>query len=310
MRIEEAKATFRGPMISVATPFTEDHALDINALHANIRLMVARGVRRGQGVLLVAAAGGEFPMMSMDERKEVTRASVEAAAGQVPVATSIQFNGTREVVELARYAGEVGAELGQLSAPYYYGPPDDDIYDLFKAASEGSDLPIMIYNNWWNTLSMNAETVARLATLENVVALKWSSPDMRAYTEGLHLFADKLAVIDNLGQHVWSSMMGAVGFITHLSNFWPEYPLEIWRLLQSRDYEGVIPVLARFKWKWAKWVQKVVEETEGEGPFIKAAMEEAGIAAGPPRPPARRPSQALLQELHELFEETGVPRAG
>jgi len=310
MRIEEAKATFRGPMISVATPFTEDHALDIDALRVNIRLMIDRGVRRGQGVLLVAAAGGEFPMMSMQERKEVTRASVEAAGGEVPVATSIQFNGTREVVELARYAREVGAELGQLSAPYYYGPPDDDIYDLFKAASEGSDLPIMIYNNWWNTLSMNAETVARLATLENVVALKWSSPDMRTYTEGLHLFADKLAVIDNLGQHVWANMMGAVGFITHLSNFWPEYPLEIWQLLQSRNYEGVIPVLARFKWKWAKWVEKVVAETEGEGPFIKAAMEEAGIAAGPPRPPARRPSQALLQELHELFEETGVPRAG
>ena len=83
MRIEEAKATFRGPMISVATPFTEDHALDIDALRVNIRLMIDRGVRRGQGVLLVAAAGGEFPMMAMQERKEVTRASVGAAGGEV-----------------------------------------------------------------------------------------------------------------------------------------------------------------------------------------------------------------------------------
>ena len=193
---------------------------------------------------------------------DVTRVSVEAAQGEVPGATSIQAEGTREVVELARYAHEVGAALGQLSAPSYYEPPDQDIVDLFETAATQSDLPIMIYNNWWNTLSMNAETVARLATLENVVALKWSSPDMRTYTEGLHLFADKLAVIDNLGQHVWANMMGAGGFITHLSNFWPEYPLEIWQLLQSRNYEGVIPVLARFKWKWAKWVQKVVAETD------------------------------------------------
>ena len=295
-------------MVSVATPFTESYELDLDGLRRSIRRMIDRGVRRGQGVLLVAAAGGEFPMLSMDERKEVTRVSVEAAAGEVPVATSIQFNGSREVVELARYAHEVGASLGQLSAPYYYGAPDDDIFDHFRAAAEDSDLPIMIYNNWWNTLNMNAETVDRLAGLRNVVALKWSSPDQRSFTEGLRLFADRLAVVDNSGQHVWSHMMGAVGFITHVSNFWPEYPLEIWDLLRRRAYEEVIPVLARFKWRWGKWVHEVVAETEGEGPFIKAAMEEVGIAAGPPRPPARRPSAPLLEELHELFAEVGVPR--
>ncbi len=310
MNVDEAKATFRGPMISVATPFTEAFDLDLDALRVNIRRMVDRGVRRGQGVLLVAAAGGEFPMMTMEERKEVTRASVEAANGDVAIATSIQFNGVREVVELARYAHEVGAELGQLSAPFYYEPPDDDIYDHFKAAAEGSDLPLMIYNNWWNTLSMNAQTVERLASLDGVVALKWSAPDMRSYNEGLRLFVDRMAVIDNLGQHVWSHMMGAVGFITHVSNFWPEYPLEIWELLSRKAYDEVIPTLDRFKWRWAKWVSKVVAETEGEGPFIKAGMEEVGIVAGPPRQPARRPSPALLEELHKLFVDVGVPREG
>ncbi len=308
MNIEVAKTTFCGPMVSVATPFTETFELDLDALRINIRRMIDRGVRRGQGVLLVAAAAGEFPMMTMEERKEVTRVSVEAANGDVPIATSIQFNGSREVVELARYAHEVGAELGQLSAPYYYGSPDDDIYDHFRAAAEGSNLSIMIYNNWWNTLSMNAETVERLSELPNVVALKWSSPDMRTYTEGLHQFADRLGIIDNHGQHVWSNMMGAVGFITHIGNFWPEYPLGIWDLLQKKAYEEVIPVLARFKWHWSKWTAKVVAETEGEGPFIKAAMEEVGMIAGPPRPPARRPSSARLEELQRLFEEVGVPR--
>ena len=309
MDVEQAKATFCGPMVSVATPFTENFELDLEALTKNIRLMIDRGVRRGQGVLLVAAAGGEFPMMSMEERKEVTRVSVEAAGGEVPVATSIQFNGTREVVELARYAREVGADLGQLSAPYYYGAPDEDIFQHFKAASEDGGLPIMIYNNWWNTQSMNAETVERLTGLRNVVALKWSAPDMSSYTAGLHRFADRLAIVDNLGQYVWSRMMGAVGFITHVSNFWPEYPLEIWNLLVRPANEEIIPQLARFNWHWEKWVKKVVQETEGEGPFIKAAMEEVGIQVGPPRPPARRPSAALRDELHRLFAEVGVPSA-
>ena len=290
-------------MISVATPLTPDFELDLDALRSNVRFMIDRGVRQGQGVLLVAAAGGEVPMLSMEERKEVTRVSVEAARGEVPVATSIQFNGTREVVEMARFAYEVGASLGQLSAPFYYEPPDDDIFGRFKAASIESDLPIMIYNNWWNTLNMNIDMVARLAELRNVVVLKWSAPNSGQFTEGLHELTDRLAIIDNSGQHVWAHMMGAVGFITHVSNFWPEYPLEIWNLLEQQDYRQVIQKLTEFKWRWRKWVGKVVAETEGEGPFIKAAMEEVGLPAGPPRPPARPVSPALREELHRLLSE-------
>ena len=307
MDVQQAQATFRGPMISVATPLTADFELDLTALRDNIRFMIDRGVRQGQGVLLVAAAGGEFPMLSMDERKEVTRVSVEAAGGEVPVATSIQFNGTREAVELANYAHQVGASLGQLSAPYYYEPPDGDIHAHFQTVSEESDLPIMIYNNWWNTLNMNLDMVERLSQLRNVVVLKWSAPSWREYTEGLHRFADRLAIIDNEGQHVWSHMMGAVGFITHLSNFWPEYPLAIWNLQQQKAYEQIILQLAAFKWPWRKWIGKVVKETEGEGPFIKAAMEEVGLPAGPPRAPARPVGEELRKELRQLLKEAGAP---
>lgn len=308
MGVQQAKELFRGPMVSVATPFISDFELDLDALHSNIRYMIDRGMKTGQGVLLVAAAGGEFPMLNMAERKTIIKASVEAAAGQIPVAASIQFNSTREVIELARYAHEVGAALGQLSAPYYYGPPEGDIFYLFETVSEENDLPIMIYNNWWTTPNMNVETAERLAELRTVVALKWSAPSASQFTEGLHRLAGKLAIIDNHGMQVWSHMLGAVGFITHLSNFWPEYPLELWDLLEGQKYAQAIERLAQFKWQWRKWVQKVVQETEGEGPFIKAAMEEVGLPAGPPRPPARPVSTALREELHQLFAEVGVPK--
>ena len=301
MDVQQAKAVFRGPMVSVATPITPDFELDLEALRTNIRFMVERGVRQGQGVLLVAAAGGEFPMLSLEERKEGTRVSVEAAQGDVPVATSLQFTGTREVVEMARFSHEVGAALGQLSAPYYYEPPAGDIFGLFEAVSTESDLPIMIYNNWWNTLNMNVDMVESLAELPNVVVLKWSAPSSAQYTDGLRRLADRLAVIDNGSQHVWSHMMGTVGFITHLSNFWPEYPLEIWNLLEQENYRQAIQKLAGFKRDWHKWVVKVCQETEGEGPFIKAAMEEVGLPAGPPRPPARPVSAALREEFGQLL---------
>jgi len=166
----------------------------------------------------------------------------------------------------------------------------------------------MIYNNWWNTLNMNLSMVERLAQLPTVVALKWSAPSSGQFTEGLHRMANRLAVIDNENQIVWSHMMGAVGFITHVSNFWPAYPGELADLLQQRRYDEVIARLAFFQWPWSQWVDKAVAETEGEGPFIKVAMEEVGLRVGPPRPPARPLSAALRQELHELFVRVGVPR--
>jgi len=305
--VEWAKATFRGPMVSVATPFTDDYELDLGALQENIRFMIDRGMRTGRGVLLVAAAGGEFPMLTMEERKRIIKASVEAARGQVPIAASIQFVATRQVVELAGYAHEVGALLGQLSAPYYYPPPSADILGLFKAVSDQTSLPIMIYNNWWVTLNMNKETVARLAELPNVVALKWSAPSSFEFTQGLRTFADRLAIIDNENQMIWSHMLGAVGFITHIGNFWPEYPLALWDLLEGRRYEEAIDKLAQFQWPWLEWAGQAGQETEGEGPFIKAAMEEVGLRAGPPRPPARPVSSQLREKLCRLFETVSVP---
>jgi 4-hydroxy-tetrahydrodipicolinate synthase len=293
-------------MISVATPMTSGFDLDLEALADNVRWMIEGGVRTGQGVLLVAAAGGEFPMLSIDERKQVIAASVEAAEGRVPIAASIQALATREVVELAAYAHEVGAELGQLSAPYYYPPPEEDIYQLFKAVSDETDLPVMIYNNWWNTSNMNVETVGRLAELENVVALKWSAPTSAQFTAGLRRYADRLAIIDNQGLFVWSHMLGAVGFITHEGNFWPAYPLKVWELLESEDYEALIETLD-FHWAWRAWAHGVAQETEGEGPFIKAAMALVGRPAGPPRPPGRPVRPAQLTALKQLFTAVGVP---
>ena len=308
MDVKGAKELFRGPMVSVATPFTPDFKLDLDALRHNIRFMIDHGVKTGNGILLVAAAGGEFPMLNMEERKEIIKVSVETAQDRIPIAASIQFDGTREIIQLARYAHEHGASLGQLSAPSYYPPPEEDIFQLFKTVSEESDLPIMIYNNWWTTPNMNAGTVERLAGLKNVVALKWSAPSENDYTEGLYRFSNRLAIIDNHGMQVWSHMLGAVGFITHQSNFWPEYPHGLWELLEGKNYNQTIEELARFNWRWSKWTHKVTQETEGEGPFIKAAMDEVGLSAGPPRPPARSVSPGLREELHVLFTEVGVPK--
>ena len=300
----------RGPVVAVPTPFHDDYSLDLDGLGANLREIVARGVTRGDGVLLVAGAAGEFPALSRDERIAVMRASV-AAAGGTPVATSIQHTDWRETLALARAAADEGVEVAQLGVPYYYNATADDLVRLVEAVGDASPIPVMIYSTWWEGgLDMDPPLLRRLAELENVQALKWSAPGYDRFTEGVAAVADRLAVIDNQAMHVWGHVLGATGFVTHVSNFWPEYILEIWRALEQRDYDAVPALLGRFKWAWSRWAGAVQAETGGEGPFIKAAMDAAGLVGGVPRPPAVRPSAPLLAELQALFRDADVPRAG
>ena len=298
-----------GPMVAVATPFTEDYALDLDALQDNIRFMIGRGVRIGDGSLLVGGAAGEHPTLNVDERKAVMTAAVEAAQGEVPVLSSIQHTDTRVIVELARHASKVGLNGAQLGSTYYYTPSEGDALRLFQMVAKESDVSLMIYHTWWEGLNMSLDLLQRLAEIESVRSLKWSAPDAEHYRQTLVALADSLVIIDNSGQQVLSHLLGARGFITHLSGFWPEYPLEIWRLLEQRDYVAAKDKLSAFKWKWNQWRSKVIDVTGGEGPFIKAAMEAVGLQTGPPRPPSVRPPKHLLDELRVLLDSAGLPQA-
>ena len=309
MKPEEIRNWLCGPMVAVATPFTEDFALDLEALQENIRFMIDNGLKTGQGILLVGGAGGEHPTMNVEERKAVMKASIEASQGEVPVLTSIQHTDMRVIVELAQHASKVGLQGVQLGPTYYYPPTDGDALRVFQAVAEASDVSIMIYHTWWEGLNMSLDLLQRLAEIETVRALKWSAPDPAQYRDGLLALANDLVVIDNSGQYILSHMLGARGFITHIGGFWPQHSVQIWQLLEKRDYAAVNEKLVSFNFKWSRWVSKVTKVTGGEGPFIKATMEALGLRAGPPRPPSVRPPKHLIDELRGLLDSAGVPQA-
>ncbi len=296
-------------MVAVATPFKEDYSLDLDALRDNVRFMINRGVRTGEGVLLVGGAGGEHPAMNVDERKAVMDVAMEAANGEVPVATSVQHTDTRIVVELAQHASASGLQGVQLGPTYYYVPTEGDVSRLFKLVAAESSVMLMIYHTPWEGLNMSMGLLRELADMPTVGALKWAAPTPEYFEEGLREFSGKLAVIDNEGRHVLSHQLGARGFITHLSGFWPEYPRDIWRSLEAGDYDGAQRLLESFKYPWSKWREQVAAVTGGEGPFIKTAMEEVGLRIGPPRPPSTRAPESFLPALRELLRKAGTPMA-
>ena len=297
----------RGPMIPMATPFTEDFQLDLEAFSYNVNFTIEHGVKTGNGALLVGGAAGEHPLLNIEERKTIMTTAVEAANNRVPILTSVQHTDPRIVIELAKHAAKVGLQAVQVSPLYYYPATDQDVLRLFKQVSEQIDISIMVYNTWWLGFHMNSDLLNQLAQIEIVRALKWAAPDQESFRGIISSFHKELVIYDNTDQLSWSHALGAQGFIGHLGTCWPEYPLRTWELLEKRDYDGVEDHLDSFKVPWRRWVEKVQVLTAGEGPLVKAPMQIAGLPAGPPRPPAIRPPYHLIRELEDIMKHAGVP---
>jgi 4-hydroxy-tetrahydrodipicolinate synthase len=306
----ETRQWLCGPVVAVATPFHDDLSLDLDGLAENIEAMIQRGIRTGDGVLLVAGAAGEFPMLSVEERKAVMAASVKAANGRVPVMASIQHIDVRETVDLVKFAADAGLDGVQHGATFYYPATEDDFFRLTDIVSKAARIPLMAYSTWWEGgIVMTPPILRRLAEIEHVEAVKWSAPTHDGFTAGVAAIADRLVVVDNYGAHVWGHLLGGRGFVTHVGNFWPEYVVSLWRELEVGDYQAATKRLGAFKWAWSEFAGSVAATSGGEGPFIKAGLDVAGLHGGPVRPPAAAATPAQHEQLRALFESAGVPMA-
>ena len=310
MRPEDIKEWLVGPLTAMATPFTEDYELDLDALRAHIRFLVDHGMRLGDSALLVAAGAGEDTVMSVQERKALMDVAVEAAGGEVPVLAGINHPDIREIADLAQHAEKAGIAAVQLAPVYHYETAEGDIYRVYESISRESDVPVIVYHTWWTGRHFSESLLQDLKDLPTVRAIKWSSNDEVLYKKGIVALRDDLAICDNQGNQILNHMLGGRSFVTHVGNIWPEYVVDIWRLLQQEDYTGVLEKLSKFDWQWDDWEAKAMQETGGHGSYLKAAMEAVGLRAGLPRPPSVRPSAKLLLELRGLLERCGIPPAG
>ena len=307
--IAQVKRALRGPMLPVITNLNRDLSIDHAAIRENVRFVIDRGVTRGQGVLLAVGAGGDFPMLTLDERKAAGRTIVEAAQGQVPVIVGAQDTNPAVSIEMAKWSEQIGADAVQVSAGYYYASSDEDCLRYFQAVHDAtSTIGLMIYNIHWEGYNLSLAQVARLAELPRCVALKWSTPDgSDSYVRGVHRFADRFAVVDNQGLAVMNHLLGGTGFITHLATIWPEHQVEQWRLLEAGDYVAAQKMQTEAKWPWSEFRQKMWRRTAAESPVVKAALELCGRPGGPNRLPNRSLNAEERTELRELLKRIGVP---
>jgi dihydrodipicolinate synthase/N-acetylneuraminate lyase len=287
MTVEQAKRRWKGPVVPVLTIFGEDLGLDLEGLRGNVQYLLDAGARVGNMVLLVCGAGGDFPVLTTEERKQVAETVAQQVGGRVPIIVGAEHTSTLTCVELARHAVEIGADAVQVCPPYYYTPSHDDIFHHFQVISDAVDIGIVVYNTWWTAPDIRVEGMERLASLDNVIGVKWSEPEPSAYMRGYDRLADRLAMIDNGVHHVYCHMQGGVGWISHVSNFWPQHDWAILELMEQGRYRQAQDKVNEFNAAFGAFRAEMEAQTGGEGHAIKKIMELVGLAGGPSRPPTR-----------------------
>ena len=155
-------------MVALITPF-QNGEIDWRTLDELIDFQLENGI---DGIVPVGTTG-ESPTLSHDEHKKVIARVVKAVGGKVPVIAGAGSNSTAEAIDLAAYARKVGADATLQVDPYYNKPTQEGFYQHFRTIAEEVDLPMVLYDIPGRCgAGMTAETIIRLAEIENIVAVK------------------------------------------------------------------------------------------------------------------------------------------
>jgi 4-hydroxy-tetrahydrodipicolinate synthase len=177
-------------LTATVTPFDADGSVDYD----RYRELCAFLVDNGSDGVVVNGTTGESPTLSDEERVELVRTALDAVGDRATVVAGTGTNSTAHSIELTEQAHEAGAHAVLVVTPYYNKPPPRGLVEHFKAVAAATDRPVVVYNIPGRVvINVEPETMAELAEIPNVTAVKQSNADLdqarRIVELGLALYA-------------------------------------------------------------------------------------------------------------------------
>ena len=233
---------FKGVGVALVTPFLANHDIDFNGLRALVRLQIEGGT----DFLVVQGTTGESPVLSEDEKDEILKTVIDENAGRLPVVYGIGGNNTKLIADkLAKISANNPGVDGILSvSPYYNKPTQEGIYQHFKALSDATTIPIILYNVPGRTGSnVLVETTLRCATLANIVAVKEASGSIEQIMQIIQRAPkDFLVLSGDDGITLPLIAAGAHGVISVIGNALPEKFSKMVHAAMIGDFETARPL--------------------------------------------------------------------
>ena len=189
---DDIKTRLQGSMVALITPMLRDGTVDYKRLADLIDWQIEQGTH----CLVAVGTTGESATLSMQEHSDVIRYFVQHVKGRVPVIAGTGANNTVEAIKLTQDAADAGADCALLVAPYYNKPPQEGLYQHYKAIAEAVNIPQMLYNVPGRTVvDIAQETVERLADIDNIVAIKDATGSVARGEQLIKAVGDRLVVL-------------------------------------------------------------------------------------------------------------------
>mgnify|MGYP003667313912 CR=1 FL=1 len=288
---------FEGAMTAIVTPMRDDSP-DFPALERFIEQQIAGGIH---GIVAVGTTG-ESASLRMDEHLAVIEQTVRFAKGRVPVVAGAGANSTHEAIALSEASKNAGADALLHVTPYYNKPTQEGLYQHFAAITESSDLPIILYNVPGRTAcDMEAETVARLAELPRIAAIKEASADMHRASEIVRLCGDAISLLSGDDFTAFPLLcLGGKGVISVVSNVVPDRVANMCNAAKAGDWD---------KAREHHYSFQVLSEllfVESNPIPVKAAMHLIGLMGQEIRLPLTLASEQTIEQLRICLASEGL----
>jgi 4-hydroxy-tetrahydrodipicolinate synthase len=293
------RLSFTGVGTALVTPFTRSGEVD----EAAVRRLAIRQVEAGVHFLVPCGTTGETPTLSGTERKRIVEIVVEAVEGRAMVLAGAGGYDTREVIHSVGEMKRAGAH-GILSVtPYYNKPTPEGLYHHYKAIAESTSLPVVVYNVPGRTgCNVDPTTLARLATIPNIVGVKEASGNMPQMVDICQRMPAEFIVLsgdDALTLPVMS--VGGRGIISVASN---EAPAEMVQMVEAAE-RGDFAAARQWHDKLLPLMNiNFIESSPGPVKFAMAAMGLCEETFRLPMVPPRRESQEKILAVLKAF---GMP---
>ncbi len=266
----------RGIFPALVTPFTRDDKLDEGAYRELIRFLLPH-----VNGMVPCGTTGEFPYMTLEERKRAIEVCLDEVAGRVPVVAGTGCTSTRETVALTAWARDAGATGALVVAPYFIKPSFNEVYDHFRAVDQVG-LPIVLYNipqcsgthfKWWTAEGM-------VLDFDNTIGVKDSSGDLPFMEAMFEKFKGQVSILVGHDEVVQAALAaGADGAILASANLIPD----VWQRVYRATLEGDLET-AQY---WQQRVQKLVRIVVrcGSTQAVKEGLRMMGLPIGDSRHP-------------------------
>ncbi len=282
-------------LTAMVTPFKENGDVDYEATKKLAKALLNSG---NEGLVL-AATTGEAPTLSWDEEMHIF-SEVKNAVGDKPTLVAYTgSNSTKEAVENTEKAEKIGVDACLSVVPYYNKPSQEGIYQHFKAVSECTSLPIIMYNIPGRVVvNMTWETIVRLSQLKNIVGVKEANGDMAHVAQTISNAREGFMVWSGNDNDTFPIMAlggyGVIGVTTHLTGL---------------QYKKMLDLILADKIKEAaaihrKLVPLVNAMFAAPNPApVKYALNQLGFKVGNPRlplvPPTEKEAEKIMAEVRK-----------